>query len=119
MPAYLPDIDAALALVVSRLRGVDVEAAVSTGDVNVPGAWVNFVGFGSSVLDGQTPVLVEVAVLVGALDLANVYAALTDLASEVIEELGHPDGPIRKQTIVLGNDPVGLPALVLPYLVEV
>lgn len=119
MPAYFPDINAALDLVVDRLVAVGIEAATSTADVNPPGAWINFTGFGESVLDGETFVLVEVAVLVGAMPLAEAYLALAELAEEVVEALGHPDGPVRKQATTFGNDAVALPSLVLPYAVAV
>lgn len=115
--AYFPDINAALDLVVDTLAGVGIEAAVDTAAVNPPGAWVNFTGFGDSVLDGTTLVLVEVAVVVGAKPLDEAYLDLADLASEVVEALGHPDGPVRKQATTFGNDAVSLPTLVLPYAV--
>lgn len=119
MPAYLPDIVEALATVRGRLEGVGLEVATSTAEVNPPGVWLNFTGFADSVLSGETFVVVEAAVVVGAMPLEEAYAALVDLASEVVEELGHPDGPIRKQATTFGNDAVSLPTLVLPYNVAV
>lgn len=117
---YFPDINAALAEVVDALRDVNIETAVDTADVNPPGAWVAFVGFSNLVtLSGDSYVEVEVAVVVGAMPLTEAYAALVDLADDVVGVLGHPTGPVRKQATTFGNDPVALPTLVLPYLVQV
>lgn len=110
-----PDVSAALDLVVGRLRGVDVETDVNTANVNPPGAWVKWVGFDTAVLTGEEFVRVEVVLVVGAMPLDEAYKALVALAEEVVEELGYPDGPIRQQATLFGNDPVALPSLVLPY----
>lgn len=118
MPAYFPDIASALDLVVVRLRGVGLETAIDPSDLNPPGVWVKFAGFGTDVLSGATLVHVEVACVVGAQPLPEAYRALVDVADEVVEELGHPDGPVRAQATTFGNDPVALPTLVLPYDVE-
>lgn len=119
MVAYFPDINLALDYVVDRLKGVGIEAAVNTAEVNPPGAWVKFVGFSNGVLSGDELVDVEVSVVVGAMPLRDAYAALSDLAAEVVEECGHPDGPVRQQATTFGNDVVALPTLVLPYHVNV
>lgn len=116
---YFPDVNAALGIVVDGLRGVDIEAAVDTADVNPPGAWCRWVGFASDVLSGEGYVVVEVVLVVGAKPLSEAYDALVALAEEVVELFGHPDGPIRQQATVFGNDPVPLPSLVLPYYVAV
>ena len=121
MPTYFPDVPAALDLVVARLTAVDVEAAIDTAHVHAPGAWVSLSKsnpFPVDLLSGEGFVGVEVAVVVGALPLPEAYRQLTELAAEVVETLGHPDGPIRVQETLFGNDPVALPTLVLPYYVE-
>lgn len=116
VPAYFPDLTVALEDVRDRLRAIGLEAALDTADVNVPGCWVKFVGaFGSSVLGGDSPVAVEVYCLVGAMPPSESLAALSDLASEVVEELGYPDGPVRPQATTFGNSVVEHPTLVLPY----
>ncbi len=117
MVSGFPDITAALDLVVSQLRDVDVEASADTASVNVPGAWVAFVGFSDDVMSGERYVDVEVSVVVGAMPLTDAYRALVDLADDVVECLGEPDGPVRKQATLFGHDPVALPTLVLPYKV--
>lgn len=120
--AYFPDINAALDLVATGLRGVDLEAAINTADLTPPGAWVRLSPsnpFPLDVLSGESFVGVEVVCVVGAMPLADAYDALTALAEEVVELYGHPDGPVRTQATVFGNDPVPLPSLVLPYHVAV
>lgn len=113
--AYFLDPVPALDEVVARLQGVDIEAAVNTAHVNLPGAWVRWAGYDSLVLSGEEFVRVEVVLLVGAMPLDEAYRQLVALAEEAVEELGYPDGPVRQQATLFANDPVALPSLVLPY----
>lgn len=113
----LPDIAAALALVVERLDGVDVAAAVNPEEVNIPGVWVDFSGRLEWTLGGCR-VGVEVVLLVPANDRATALNDLQALLDPVLTELGAPDGDARKQATVLPDGPVAYPSLVLPYIVE-
>lgn len=122
MPAYFPDVAAAVALVVDALVAVNIETAVDTARVNVPGVWVRLSPsdpFPADLLSGESFVGVEVAAVVGAMPLTDAYSALVELADEVVGVLGHPDGPVRAQATIFGNDPVGLPTFVLPYHVAI
>lgn len=115
--AYFTDPTPALDSLVSLLQGVGVEAAVDSAKVNAPGVWVRWVGFSTAVMTGEEWVAVELALVVGAMPLDEAYRQLVALADEVVELLGHPDGPVRQQATTFGGDPVPLPTLVLPYLV--
>lgn len=116
--SYFPDINAGLKLLVDALHGVDIEAAVDTASVNPPGVWVRMSPsdpFPLDLLSGEQFLGVEVACVVGAMPLTEAYDSLTELASEVVELFGSPDGPVRIQATLFGNDEVGLPTIVLPY----
>ena len=111
-----PDIKAALDLVVTRLTEADLNAAINPEEVNVPGCWVDFTGQLSWTLGGCL-VGVEVVAIVPGNDRATALGELQVLLDAVVSVLGTPDGDARKQATVLPDSPVGLPSLVLPYLV--
>lgn len=111
------DVLSRLDYVVGRLADADVSAAVEPEKVNVPGVWVDFTGQITHALDGDGLVGVEVVLIVPANDRRTSLAALQTLLDAVVEELGVPDGDIRKQSTLLPDGPTGYPSLVLPYLV--
>lgn len=109
----LPDIPAALDLVIGLLDEVGIPANVDPALVDAPGVWLKFVGIEFTI--GAGYVRAEAHCLAPANDLNSALPDLDDLASEVIEVLGRPDDDIRVQATTLPSGGASLPTLVLPY----
>lgn len=116
MAIPLPDVKARLDGVVTRIRGLGIEADIDVALVNVPGVWVKWLGLDLGSLDDGY-VKADLVLMVEANATADVLVALQDLADEVVEEFGRPDGDPRTQSTVVPDGPVPLPSLVLPYLI--
>lgn len=108
----MPDLTAAYDLVVSRLRALDITADIDPARVDAPGVWVKPAGVEFTLGDAFT--LAELHCIVAANDLNSAMPDLDDLASEVVEELGRPDGDIRFASVTMPSG-TPRPALVLPY----
>lgn len=114
----LPDVSARLAALVQRLANLDIDADIDPAKVSVPGVWVHWTGLDHPVtLDGDGYVAVDLVVMVPANELTVAIPALQDLAEEVVEEFGRPDGDLRTQATTLPDGGAPVPSLVLPYLV--
>lgn len=109
----LPDIPAALDLVIGLLDDVGIPATVDPARVDAPGVWLKLIGIEFTLGDGY--VRAEAHCVVPANDLSAALPDLDDLASEVIEVLGRPDDDIRVQATALPSGGASLPTLVLPY----
>lgn len=114
----LPDVETLLAAVVARLNALDIDADIDPAKVSVPGVWVHWTGVDHPVtLSGDGYVSADLVCMVPANELGVAIPALRELADEVEEEFGRPDGVLRTQATTLPDGGAPVPSLVMPYLI--